>query len=277
MKFTSIGKTLRMRHLLRHDRAVVVAVDHGNAAGVVRGLEDPLAVVKMIAESGADGILITPGLLEQCVEVVGDLAVILRIDGCATTLGTGPMEQFCSVENAIAMGVDSVVINATVGASYESIELKKVGFVSSEGRRLGIPVVAEMLSKRMMDNHLDFSGTGNDSLPSDIATDVEMAARIGVELGADAIKTRYPGEPKRFKEIVASSGQPIWVAGGPQRDSSLESSLSLVNEVMEAGASGIVFGRIVWQYPQPSQMLQALCAIVHHDATVKDAIAIGKT
>lgn len=261
-----------MRRLMEKSRTVIVAVDHGNTAGLVRGLEDTISVVKMAAESGADGVLITPGLLEQCIDVIGDLAVILRIDGCVTTLSSGPMEQFCSVQNAVAMGVDGVAINAVVGADHESVELKKVGFVVDESRQLGMPVVAEMLSQRMMDNHTDFSGDGNSNLPDDIATDVGIAARVGVELGADAIKTRYPGNPDHFGKIVAGSGRPIWVAGGPQRDYSTESSLQLVDEILKAGASGIVFGRTIWQHPKPTEILRALCAVVHEDATVEDAI-----
>ena len=276
MKLRYLGKTLRMRRLLRRGRAVVVAVDHGNAAGVVRGLEDPVAVVKMAAQTGADGILISPGLLEQCLDVVGDLAVILRIDGCATTLRGGPMQQFCTVEHAAALGVDGVVINATVGAEHERGELEKVGRVSAEGRRWGMPVVAEMLSQRMMDNHMDFSGNGDGGLPDDIASDVAMASRIGAEFGADAIKTRYPGDPDRFRKIVAATGRPILVAGGPRRDSGLESSLRLVGEVLEAGSSGIVFGRIIWQHPDPTGILRALCAMVHDGATVGEAVMESK-
>ena len=275
MKFMSLGKTLRMRRLMRQGRVVIVAVDHGNAAGVVPGLEDPVAVVKMAAQAGADGILITPGMLEQCLEAVGDLAVILRIDGCVTTLGGGPMEQFCSVEHAVTLGVDGVVINATVGADHERGELEKVGLVAAEGRRWGMPVVAEMLSQRMMENHMDFSGNGRGPLPADIADDVAIASRVGAELGADAIKTRYPGDPQRFREIVAATGRPVLVAGGPQRGAGLESSLRLVEEVVEAGASGIVFGRIVWQHPEPSEILRALCAMVHDDATVEEVLEAG--
>ena len=276
MKFMSLGKTLRMRRLMRRGRVVIVAVDHGNAAGVVPGLEDPVNVVKTAAQADADGILITPGLLEQCLDAVGDLAVILRIDGCVTALGGGPMEQFCTVEHAVSLGVDGVVINATVGAEHERAELEKVGVVAAEGRRWGIPVVAEMLSQRMMENHMDFSGNGRGNLPADIAADVALASRVGAELGADAIKTRYPGDPERFREIVTATGCPVLVAGGPQRDSSLESSLRLVDEVLEAGASGIVFGRIIWQHPEPSEILRALCAMVHDDATVEEAMEAGR-
>ncbi len=142
----------------------------------------------MAAQAGADGILVTPGILEQVIEVVDRLAIILRIDGCVSTSGSGAMRLFSSVEHAATLGVDGVVVNATIGALYESDELEKVGRVSTEGRRCGVPVVAEMLTQRMMANHMDFSGSGETLLPPDLHDDVAMACRIGVELGADAIK-----------------------------------------------------------------------------------------
>jgi DhnA family fructose-bisphosphate aldolase class Ia len=268
------GKALRLRRILGSDRSVIVAIDHGNVAGVVRGLENPVEVVKTVAQSSADGILITPGILEQAANEVGKLAVILRLDGCVSTLGEGPLLPFMSVEQAVAMGADGVVINATLGAPYESAELEKVGRIASEGRRWGMPVVAEMLSQRMMANHMDMSGSGDDSLPGDIGKDVALAARIGVELGADAIKTRYSGDPDSFREAVIGAGRPVLVAGGPRRDSTVESMLRLVEEVLEAGASGVVFGRLIWQQADPLSALKAVCAMVQDDATFDEALEI---
>ncbi len=277
MNAMSIGKSLRMRRLMKTGRVVIVAVDHGNAAGVVHGLEDPVDVIKMAAQAGADGILVTPGVLEQAIDAVGDLAIILRIDGCVSILGSGPMELFSSVEHAVRLGADSVVVNATVGAPHETAELEKVGVVASEGRMWGVPVVAEMLSQRMMDNHMDFSGNGDGGLPVDIANEVALASRIGVELGADAIKTRYPGDPESFRQIVKSTGRPILIAGGPRRGTGLESTLRLVDEMLEAGASGLVFGRTIWQYPEPMAMIRALSAMVHNDATVEEAVELASS
>jgi DhnA family fructose-bisphosphate aldolase class Ia len=270
------GKQLRMRRLMGRGRSVVVALDNGNAAGVVKGLENPLEVVKMVAQAGADGILVTPGMLEQVVESIDKLAVILRIDGAVSIQGSGPMRLFCSVEQAATLGVDAVVVNATVGAIYESDELEKVGKVSTEGRRCGVPVVAEMLSERMLSDHMDFSGNGETSLPADIGDDVAMACRIGVELGADAIKTRYCGDIERFREIVHSTGSPVLVAGGPFRNKELRDTLRLVDEVLEAGAAGVIFGRSVWQQPDPAEALRAICAMVHEDATVDEALEMAR-
>jgi DhnA family fructose-bisphosphate aldolase class Ia len=253
-------------------RTVIVAMDHGIAAGMVRGLENPLAVVKTVARTGADGILVTPGVLETVADDLGNLAVLLRIDGCVSPYGSGPMRLFSGIEDALALGVDAVVMNATIGAPHESDELQKVGSIATQGRRWGMPVVAEILSQRMMTNHMDMTGAGKDGLPADIGDDVAMACRFGVELGADAIKTRYSGDIEGFRKIVSCTDRPILVAGGPLRDASLESTLRLVDDVLEAGASGVIFGRNIWQQPDPAEALRALCAMVHEDATVEEAM-----
>ncbi len=258
----SIGKSLRLRHILRNGRAVVVAMDHGNAAGVVRGLEKPKDLVRQLASAGADAILVTPGLLGQVFEQAGDMAILLRIDGCVSPLATGPMRLFADVGQAVAMGADAVVMNATLGAPFEGDELEKVGSIASEGREWGMPVVAEILSQRMMANHMDMSGTGDADLPGNIAEDVTLACRIGAELGADLIKTRYSGDIDEFRRSVEGCGVPVLVAGGPRR-SGLDGTLTVVGEVLDAGASGVIFGRQIWQHEDPVEAVRAVAALVH--------------
>jgi DhnA family fructose-bisphosphate aldolase class Ia len=272
----SYGKQLRVRRFLGRGRAVIVAIDHGNAAGVVRGLETPIEVVKLAVQAGADGILVTPGVLEQVVAEIEDLAIILRIDGGVSTLGSGPMRLFSSVEDALSMGADAVVVNATVGALHESSELQKVGRVATDGRRWGMPVVAEMLTQRIIPDHYDFSGNGRSTLPADIADEISMACRIGAELGADVIKTRYPGDIAAFQHTVVCAGRPVLIAGGPLRSPNLEGILSLVDDSLQAGGSGVIFGRSIWQQPDPGLALRALCAMVHEDASVSEALEMAQ-
>ena len=265
----SIGKSLRLRRILRNGRAVVVAMDHGNAAGPVRGLEDPAKVVEAVASAGADAILVTPGILGQVLGHVGDLAILLRIDGCAVSSGpSGPMRLFADVEQAVAMGVDAVVMNATLGADYAAEELEKVGRIASAGRSWGMPVVAEMLSERIMANHMDMSGTGSARLPENVGDDIALACRVGAELGADLIKTRYSGSVSEFRRSVEACGQPVLVAGGPRREAGLSGALGTVSEVLEAGASGVIFGRQVWQHDDPCEAVSAIAELVHCSAPV---------
>ena len=245
--------------------------------GMVPGLENPIDLVKTCAAERADGILVTPGILEQSLDEISDLAVLLRLDGTVTSIGAdGPMRVYCEMEEAVALGADCVVVTATIGAAYESIELEKLGRLASQGRRWGVPVVAQMLSSTMLPNQRDFTGNGNAELPSDIAFDVSMACRVGTEVGADAILTRYCGDVGAFRTIVSATRRPILVAGGPRRGSSLEETLRSIDEALEAGAAGVIFGRHIWQQSDPAAALRAVCALVHDDATIEEALEIGR-
>ena len=271
----SIGKEIRLRRLMRKGRALVVPLDHGLVAGPLPGIENPVALVKLIAQSDADAVLLTPGMLELVAGELGHLAVILRVDGCVSVQGGGPMRQFTSIAHAASLGADAVIVNATVGGAQESVELEKLGQVVEESHRWGMPVVAEMLSASMLSNHLDFTGKGTASLPDNVAPDIALASRIGAEMGADIIKTRYSGDEASFRRIVAAAGRPVMVAGGPMRDSSLHSLLEMVEQCLSAGAEGVIFGRNVWQHPRPEAVLAALAAMVHDAASVSEALAVG--
>ena len=51
---------------------------------------------------------------------------------------------------------------------------------------------------------------------------IAHACRIGVELGADLIKTQYSGDPESFQTVVrAANGIPVVIAGGPLVERSL--------------------------------------------------------
>lgn len=45
------------------------------------------SIAKLKKESEADGILLTPGVLERVADVVGNLCIVLRLDGTHTRLG----------------------------------------------------------------------------------------------------------------------------------------------------------------------------------------------
>lgn len=269
----SLGKTLRLRRISPGGRSVIVAVDHGGVAGVVPGLENPIEAVKTAARWGADGILITPGILDCVADEVGNLAIILRIDSGPTIASpAGPMQLTRTVRQAVRMGAGAIVTNATIGASYEAEELVKLGQIAAACQEWGVPLIAHILSERMLKNHGDYAGSGDAILPDDIHRDVSLACRIGAELGADIIETRYPGSENEFRRTVSSCGRPLLVAGGPLRSTDLVGTLQLADASMRAGAAGVVFGRSIWQSTDPAEALRAVCAIVHDDASIEDAL-----
>jgi len=109
------------------------------------------------------------------------------------------------------------------------------------------------------------------NIKNDHATDVvALAARLGAELGADIVKTNYTGDIGTFKEAIQGCHVPVIIAGGPKP------------KPFEKFADGVwfnkswrrraVFGRNVFQHKNPTLMVKALSAIVHHGASVENAL-----
>ncbi len=96
---------------------------------------------------------------------------------------------------------------------------------------------------------------------------VDYAARVALELGADVVKINYPVASEKdadspapyptlhlspeaaFHKVVQSAGRAfVLVSGGEKVDDT--DLLTKVRSSMEAGATGIIFGRNLWQRPR---------------------------
>jgi DhnA family fructose-bisphosphate aldolase class Ia len=52
----------------------------------------------------------------------------------------------------------------------------------------------------------------------------------------------------------------------------IEETLTVVDGAMSAGASGVVFGRNIWQSKHPGAMVRALQSIIHKRSSVAEAL-----
>jgi DhnA family fructose-bisphosphate aldolase class Ia len=256
------GKKLRLRRLLRDGRAVIVPMDHPVFFGPVPELRSPSRLVAQVAAAGADGILVTPGTLESVADVLGDLAVILRIDGTCTRLGENPRhtDLIATVEEAVRLGVDAVVINVYVGGDHEAALLGKLGHVASECRRLGMVLVAEMIPSALFLEHYGYASASLTA--AERAEHIGVAARVGAEIGADVLKLNYSGSPETYADVVGDATRPVLVAGGMRQGTQAE-FLAQVKDVLEAGAAGVCAGRNVWGRENMSELLRELADTVH--------------
>ena len=100
------------------------------------------------------------------------------------------------------------------------------------------------------------------------------AARIGAECGADIVKTVYTGDVESFARIVRSTPVPIVVAGGPSVDSDAD-LLRTTQEVMEAGAAGVTYGRNIFGHRNPPAMTAALARIIFDGETAESVGRVG--
>jgi DhnA family fructose-bisphosphate aldolase class Ia len=243
-------------------RTVVVALDHGNFAGPMKGLEDPVEVIRLAIEGGADAVLANVGTIRKAAdEIAGRIGVIARIDGAHTLLNPEKTQYAAitaTVESMVAMGVDAVVAMGYVGTKRETESLSGLGLVAAACQMHGLGLVAEMLPSSDLPK------------PSHSEEYVSLASRLGSELGADLIKTLYTGSVDSFRVVTMGSLCPVAVAGGPKMESDAD-ALLVAEGAVKAGGAGVVFGRNVWQSKRPLDMIRALVKVVHGQKSATEA------
>jgi DhnA family fructose-bisphosphate aldolase class Ia len=267
------GKKIRLRRILGKPdrRALVVAFDHALVLGPIPGTEDPLGQIRRFAQAEVDALLLNLGLIRQV--AISPLstqlpALIARIDW--TTLwavlrdgGKGELHSrlLARPEEALRQGADAVLTYMVIGtadAEFEANEISRTAEVARECERVGIPLIVESLARGKQ--------VEDPSKPKWL----NLHTRMAVELGADAVKTDYAGDPVSMRSVVQGCPIPVLVLGG-SRQASDEQALAVVRGAVEAGAAGVFFGRNVFQAENMPSFLQQARAILddtrtHHPA-----------
>jgi fructose-bisphosphate aldolase/2-amino-3,7-dideoxy-D-threo-hept-6-ulosonate synthase len=262
---SDVGKILRLGRIFdeKTKRTLIVAMDHGLFMGPVKGLEKPLEVARKALKSGANALVVTPGVCRSIAgEVRGKAGIILRIDGATTAYGPDffDVRRIASVKDASRMGADAVIAMGYMGTLKENETLANLSLIARECEEFGVPLVAEMIPiqcEKIKD-------------PYD-AEVVSLAARVGAEIGADLIKTHYTGTEGTFREVVKGCLVPIVIAGGPKMKTA-EQALRVAKEAVNAGAVGVAFGRNVWQHENPETMTRAIAKVVHGKSSIQEAL-----
>lgn len=251
----------RLNRIFKADgRAFIVAFDHGMLDGPAKGMEQPGPVLEQIVAGGADAILTTYGTASRFARELAPVGLIMRIDGGGTVLGDiGPGAQFYSVEDALRLGADALVVSAFPGAENEAESLEILARVVGEAHLWGIPVMGEMVP-------------GGFDSPDHMRTaeSIAIAARIGAELGADWVKIPYA---EGFERVAETCYVPAVILGGAKKGSE-EEMLKKIRGALDAGAKGVAIGRNIFQAENPQSMAAAIAALVHDNVPIKEALAI---
>src|SRR5450759_5418055 len=131
----SSNKQIRMNRIIGMDgRTLIVAMDHGSAGIAPLGeLRDPTRLIPTLIKNGADAILTSPGIARLCADQLGRVGLILRIDGGPSSQ-TGEWERIqvvLSVEDALRLGADAVIMMGIVGAPGETETLANLWKVAA--------------------------------------------------------------------------------------------------------------------------------------------------
>lgn len=250
------GMANRMAQLIQSDgHALFMPVDHGYFQGPTRKLEEPRRTLEPLLPY-ADAIFITRGVLRSSVDPDDAKPVILRVSGGASVVGKDLADEgiTTSMEEAIRLNASAVGISIFVGSDYESQSLLNLSKLVDEGEKYGIPVMA-------------VTAVGKELGKRD-ARYLALASRIAAELGARVVKTYYCEEG--FEKVVRGCPVPVVMAGGPKVDTERE-VFEFVYDGLQKGAIGVNLGRNVWQSDFPVAVMKGLRAIVHKNATPKEA------
>lgn len=253
------GMKNRMARIFKPEtgKTVMLAVDHGYFLGPISKLENPKKTIEPLIPY-TDAIMLTRGILRNCVNPDNSVPIVLRVSGGNSIVGKelSNEEIITSVREAVRLNASAVAFSIYVGAEYEHQTLVCLSKLIDECEDYGIPVLA-------------VTAVGKELEKRD-SRYLSLACRIASELGARFIKTYYCED---FERVVESSPVPLVIAGGPKMDSE-EEVFKVAYSAISKGAKGVDFGRNIWQSSHPVAMISAVRAIVHEEANVRGALEI---
>jgi len=244
-----------MAQLIQSDgHALFLPVDHGYFQGPTRRLEEPRKTIEPLLPY-ADAIFVTRGVLRSSVDPGNAKPIILRVSGGTSVVGKDLANEgiTTSMEEVIRLNVSSVGLSIFVGSDYEHQSLLNLSKLVDEGEKYGIPVMAVTAVGRELEQR--------------DARYLALSCRIAAELGARVVKTYWC---QGFEKVVQGCPVPVIMAGGPKVDTELE-VFEFVYDGMQRGAIGVNLGRNIWQNDYPVAMIRAMRAIIHENATPREA------
>jgi class I fructose-bisphosphate aldolase len=262
----STGKKARLyrilhEHGLRNGTAIFLPYDQGLEHGprdffANPAASDPRYIMRLALEGGFNGIAVQIGLAQKFFwDYAGEVPLILKLNG-KTDIASAidPLSPVnATVEDAVRLGADAVGYTLYVGTPAQERDFGQYYRVRADAERLGMPLIVWSYPRGTA---IDAKG-GKDSFYA-----VDYAARTASELGADVVKVNFPHPEKQsgaaeqylsefspqqaIEAVVRSANRTLLLVSGGGRAGD-EAMLEKARQSMEAGATGLIFGRNVWQ------------------------------
>lgn len=267
----STGKRTRLHRLLYghgpgNGTVVLLPIDQGLEHGPRDFFPNPPSAdtdfqLRIALEGGYSGIAMQIGLAEKYMPAyAGRVPLVLKLNGKTEIPDDeSPLSPLnASVEDAVRLGADAVGYTLYVGSSRQDEDFQQFQEVRADAERFGMPVIVWSYPRG---SAVEAKG-GKDSFYA-----IDYAARVAQELGADIVKLNVPrwnsekaklspapyssmnpSQDEMLSEIIRSAGRTFVIFAGGERGDAQE-ILSKAEAVMTAGATGLIFGRNIWQRP----------------------------
>jgi class I fructose-bisphosphate aldolase len=260
------GKKARLHRILhqfglKNGTALFLPYDQGMEHGprdffANPNSSDPKYIIRLALEGGFNGIAIQIGLAEKFFwDFAGELPLILKLNGKtdipSDAQALSPVHA--SVKDAVQLGADAVGYTLYVGSPAQEQDFAQLKEIRTDAKKCGMPLIVWSYPRG---EAIEAKG-GNSSFYA-----VDYAARVASELGADIVKVNFPHPDLRtsvkkeydqdfttqeaIDAVVRSANRTLVLVSGGEKAGD-EVMLQKARESMEAGATGLIFGRNVWQ------------------------------
>ena len=264
----NVGKGMRLKRVIDPDGvSVICALDHGMTSPTfLEPLADIVARTQEAVAGGANVIMMSKGMIRVAQDAFAPTtSLALLLSASAGPDSDRPeIVQIADVEEALVLGADAVVLFTALGGESEGGMVDILAGVGRECATLGMPFIAEA------------------EFPTTYATVEELKQQYGfeylrrnvrlcAELGADIVKTNWPGDQDSFARCVeAANGVPVVLAGGSRlADAEL---LTRMEQAMAAGAIGCSVGRNIFMHEQPEAITRALSRVIRERWSAQKAL-----
>jgi class I fructose-bisphosphate aldolase len=267
----STGKRTRLHRLLykygpANGTLLLLPIDQGLEHGprdffVNPDAKDPEFQLRLAREGGFSGIVFQIGIAEKYMSrYAGEVPLVLKLNGKTEIPSDKQPISPClaSVEDAVRLGADAVGYTLYVGSPLQAEDFVQWRKVREDADRYGMPTIVWAYPRG---EAIDAKG-GRDSLYA-----VDYAARVASEVGADIVKVNVPKlNPEKdaaapapynsmtvsredaVRMVVESAGKTLLLFSGGEMQGE-EGVIEKARVGMASGATGLIFGRNVWQRP----------------------------
>ena len=266
---SSVGKAMRMKRVI--DPAgvsIICALDHGmTSPQFLEPLADISVRTAEAVAGGANVIMMSKGMIRIAAPAFAPTTSLALLLSASSNPDRSEPEvvQIAEVDEAARLGADAVVLFTALAGTTEPGMIRILAAVGRACEAGGIPFIAEAefpTTYASVDDLRDRYGFEY----------LRRNVRLCGELGADIIKTNWPGEESSFRKLVeAANGIPVVLAGGSRLDDS--ELLGRMESAMSAGAIGCSVGRNIFMHRSPAAITRALSRVIREGKTARDALA----
>jgi fructose-bisphosphate aldolase, class I len=267
----SVGKKARLHRLMYahgpgNGTMMFLPIDQGLEHGPVDFFENPAAQdpefqCRLAQDGRYSAVVFHIGLAEKYMKkYAGKVPLVLKLNGKTNIPNDDNAFSALTgtVEDAVRLGADAVGYTLYVGSPSQDADIAQFCQVREEAERYGIPTIIWAYPRGAA-----VKAKGGQDSPYMI----EYAARVACEVGADVVKVNYPNvsskgvadSPKPYntmemtaeeatRRVVKAAGKTLvlFSGGGKVSDDEVFGNAKLA---MECGATGLIFGRNMWQRP----------------------------